>query len=135
VIDWVFDYYGVKYEVIDMECNPEDKVEIIAPIRNIINTNQADVLFFGVNTYPDELKDDDFKNTSAAKQTTKENTPSYAYKPFIDIYKSHIIRLFYDNGIEELLDLTNSCTRSGETPCNECFPCKEKAWGLKNYNV
>ena len=65
--------------------------------------------------------------------------------PFVYTKKDWIIRQYYKNGIEDLLDLTRSCEGEFEgldyttyTPgqhvpiCGECFWCKERQWGIDN---
>lgn len=65
--------------------------------------------------------------------------------PFVYTKKDWIIRQYYENNIEDLLDLTRSCEGEFEgldyttyTPgqdvpvCGECFWCKERQWGIDN---
>ena len=64
--------------------------------------------------------------------------------PFVYTTKDWIVKQYYDNNIEDLLNLTRSC--EGEfaeldyttyTPrqfvpiCNECFWCKERDWAIE----
>lgn len=65
------------------------------------------------------------------------------YHPFVYTTKDWIIKQYYDNNIEDLLNLTRSCegefenityktyTLGQEVPiCGKCFWCKEREWAL-----
>lgn len=53
-------------------------------------------------------------------------------RPFIDIEKPEIIKLYYKYNIQELMTLTHSCGFSLIQECGECFFCLEKKWGIMN---
>ena len=63
--------------------------------------------------------------------------------PFVYTTKDWIVKQYYDNNIEDLLNLTRSCegefaeldyttyTPRQDVPvCGECFWCKEREWGI-----
>lgn len=54
--------------------------------------------------------------------------------PFIDLYKTHIIDMYYILRQEELLKLSHSCTEQTVGRCGECFNCSERAWAFKKLN-
>ena len=64
--------------------------------------------------------------------------------PFVYTTKDWIIKQYYENNIEDLLDITRSCegefdgldytsyTPGQDIPiCGECFWCKEREWAIE----
>jgi hypothetical protein len=54
----------------------------------------------------------------------------YLHTPFRHLEKSHIIDIYYQLGIQSLLEHTHSCDQSETTQCRTCNGCKERAWGF-----
>ena len=54
--------------------------------------------------------------------------------PFVDLYKTHVIDMYYTLRQEELLKLTHSCTERTIWRCDECFNCSERAWAFNKLN-
>jgi NH3-dependent NAD+ synthetase len=50
--------------------------------------------------------------------------------PFKDLYKSHVIDLYYRLGVENLLQYTHSCDIFETRPCGTCNGCREREWGF-----
>lgn len=48
-------------------------------------------------------------------------------RPFIELDKVEVLRLYKDYGVEDLLHLTHSCG-SSQIPCGGCYFCLERAW-------
>jgi 7-cyano-7-deazaguanine synthase in queuosine biosynthesis len=62
--------------------------------------------------------------------------PSYnitpnLYTPFLQLDKRFTIQLYRDKNLLDLLDLTYTCTQDINIPCNNCFACNERNWGIK----
>ena len=53
-------------------------------------------------------------------------TPSNFIMPFLNLDKRASLYLFGSMGVQDLLDLTYTCTQDPVTPCAECFACREK---------
>lgn len=56
-------------------------------------------------------------------------------RPFIDMVKPELYELYCKYNILDLFNLTVSCgipkkTKKGYEPCNECFFCLERLWGM-----
>ena len=51
------------------------------------------------------------------------------YAPFVGIDKRFIIQCYVDLGIEDLLEITSSCTRA-KGNCGECWWCQERKWAI-----
>jgi hypothetical protein len=52
------------------------------------------------------------------------------HTPFRHLEKSHIIDIYYQLGIQYLLEYTHSCDQSETTQCGTCNGCRERAWGF-----
>ena len=112
----------------------------------IAHQYNLDALYGGVNMNPDI----DIPG-KVAERDEGHLLPHFVHNgvdichPFVYTKKDWIIRQYYENSIEDLLDLTRSCEGEFEglnyttyTPgqhvpeCGECFWCKERQWGIDN---
>jgi hypothetical protein len=50
--------------------------------------------------------------------------------PFKHLEKSHVIDMYYQLGIQDLLKYTHSCDQHEQLPCGACNGCRERAWGF-----
>jgi hypothetical protein len=57
------------------------------------------------------------------------------HTPFKHLEKSHIISIYYQLGIQHLLEYTHSCDQSETTPCGTCNGCRERAWGFAELSL
>jgi hypothetical protein len=110
----------------------------------IAHKYKLDALYGGINKNPDI----DIEG-SLSDRDQGHIPPHFVHNgvdichPFVYTKKDWILKQYYKNDIEDLLNLTRSCEGEVEdldyttyTPgqyvptCNECFWCKERAWGL-----
>ena len=111
----------------------------------IAHKYKLDALYGGINKNPDiEIKG------SLADRDDGHIPPHFIHNgidichPFVYTKKDWIVKQYFENNIEDLLDLTRSC--EGEfkginyntyTPgqhipiCGECFWCKEREWAIE----
>lgn len=54
--------------------------------------------------------------------------------PWSIVNKKFIAAQYKKFGIEELSNLTNSCTDSSITPCKKCWWCRERYWAFGSYD-
>jgi len=52
------------------------------------------------------------------------------HTPFKHLEKSHVIDLYYQLGLEHLLEYTHSCDQSEQEQCGTCNGCRERVWGF-----
>lgn len=52
------------------------------------------------------------------------------FMPFTNLEKSHIIDIYYQLGIENLLSITFSCDQDETQICGVCNGCRERQWGF-----
>lgn len=119
----------------------------------IANKYKLNALYGGINLNPDIIFDGRVK-----ERDTGHIPPHFIHDgidichPFVYTSKDWIIKQYYKNGIEDLLELTRSCEGDNVhysevfkdldyktyTPrqyvpiCGKCFWCKEREWALAN---
>ena len=119
---------------IDSE-NPSDYVTSGA--YEIIQNNLAEYILIAKNAYPPDqremmpegypLPNDRFEPTPEERQ--------YVGHPFADWTKDKTIRLGFELGIADIImPITHSCTEQSRGRCNNCWWCKERAWGFDRIN-
>lgn len=50
--------------------------------------------------------------------------------PFLHLEKCHIVDIYYQLGIQYLLEYTHSCDQSETEQCGTCNGCRERLWGF-----
>lgn len=56
-------------------------------------------------------------------------------RPFIDIDKIEILKIYIQENILDLLPLTNSCGIQGKTKCGGCYFCMERQWAMDSLYI
>lgn len=56
-------------------------------------------------------------------------------RPFIRMDKAEILSYYVKHDILDILDLTYSCGIDLKIPCNNCYFCLEREWGLKTCGI
>lgn len=51
--------------------------------------------------------------------------------PFRHLYKTHIVDFVFEYKLEQLLDITHTCTEKVNERCGECFQCHERIWAFE----
>lgn len=96
-------------------------------VKEIFSKFNIDYLYIGINPVPPELAN--VQGAPARDFTIKD--PRIIF-PFANYYKDKIISLV-DN-LDELAEITHSCTELTESRCNVCWQCQERAWAFKQLN-
>ena len=133
---YITDEYG--------KTKPGNRIILRAHNEFIAHTHKLDAWFAGVNKNPDidipgALED---RNEGVLPLHIKHMGVDI-HHPFVYTTKDWIIKQYYDNNIEDLLNLTRSCEGEfkdldyttytpGQTVpiCGECFWCKERNWAI-----
>lgn len=55
--------------------------------------------------------------------------------PFMFLFKYHITDAYYKLGIENLINVTHTCTEQEYGECGQCFACREKAWSFDKLGI
>ena len=98
-------------------------------VIEIFNKHFPDFLFNALNRIPDELA-----NLNGAPQRDKESANPKIILPFAHMLKTEILELMYANDLEDLVELTHSCTERQMTRCGQCWQCTERAWAFAQLN-
>ena len=136
--------YLIKDEYGKMK--PGNRIILRSHNEYIAHKHNLDALYAGVNMNPDV----DFPG-KVAERDHGHIAPHFVHNgvdichPFVYTKKNWIIRQYYKNNIESLLNVTRSCEGEFEgldyttykpgmvVPlCGDCFWCKERQWGIDN---
>lgn len=98
-------------------------------VVEIFNKYPVDILFNALNKNPPELN----SLPGAPQRTTKSDNPKIVL-PFVNMLKTDILQLMYDNNLEDLIEITHSCTERQMTRCSQCWQCTERAWAFSQLN-
>ncbi len=98
-------------------------------VLEIFEKYSIDFLFNGLNQNPPELANDE----GAPLRDTVSTSPKIIL-PFVNFYKDKILELMYENNLEELAEITHSCTELQMTRCHQCWQCRERKWAFAQIN-
>ena len=88
-----------------------------------------DFIIFGSNSNPPES----VSLPGVYPRRARGNHPKVLV-PFKPLFKTHIVDLVFEYRLEDLLDITHTCTEYTDSRCNMCFQCSERAWAFKELN-
>jgi 7-cyano-7-deazaguanine synthase in queuosine biosynthesis len=122
---------NLKHEAIDIDKSTPHYKIVPLTIEKIIKSNIVDFIFLAGNSIPLENLDTNFSGPIRIKGNILPNKIS---RPFIDIFKYHIIDIYYRENVEYLLEYTHSCTEQTVGYCDKCWFCSERKWAFKKLN-
>jgi hypothetical protein len=117
----------------------EVAAQLMGGIREIILDGYADIVYTGVNAYPDNYETlcsyhiPGDRNLSRDSDAVHEGTliKDIIRQPFADMTKDEIVTLAYSLGIlEGISEVSHSCVEMIRGRCGECFWCKEREQGF-----
>jgi hypothetical protein len=82
----------------------------------------ADLYLLGDTAVPIELSDQ-------APVRVRANDPRWM-QPWFDLTKDHVVMLMRELGLQEVMELTHTCTASTSIRCGKCWQCRERAWAF-----
>jgi hypothetical protein len=91
-----------------------------------------DFIFNGVNQNPPPPWGEE---TFLFPNRVKRSPHKKILMPFVELTKVHILDLLYQFNLEELINLTHSCTEKPSGRCNLCFQCNERRWAFEQLGV
>lgn len=98
-------------------------------IVNLRDTYKDMLFFTGFTSYPDE-------NEKVFEDTYKNNIPdsklraSRVIQPLRELYKYHVVDLYYKLDVANLIPYTHTCTTQSIGTCNKCLGCLEREWAF-----
>jgi len=131
IVDKVSEHFGVRITHVnnlenDEEANAQGRIGR-TPLVNTYLQNRQDMMFYiGINRMaPDDIRP--FEHT--LKLFYKDEQVLYK-APFLLLHKPQITDIYYKLGCEDIIQYTHSCTTQAIGPCNNCYSCSERKWGL-----
>jgi 7-cyano-7-deazaguanine synthase in queuosine biosynthesis len=85
--------------------------------------NLADLYLLGDTAIPDDLSGADAPGRSKASSEKW-------MQPWFDLTKDHVVKLMRDLDLDEVMELTHTCTESTGVRCGKCWQCRERAWAF-----
>lgn len=151
VTDPIISYMGRKFGrsniehfVLDTDrIDSESVTNLLKPYKHLYPT--PDYIYSGTTKNPDDfdlrISGLPERNTEQPQESIIENVPWI--KPFVNLDKRDIYEIYKQEGILDLIPMTRSCewfpdmdenvSDPGMGHCGECWWCKERKWGLKEY--
>jgi len=132
ILSYITELYPIKLS----HNNTHGVVHIRTFVKNILDTTSCDYVFSGCN----KVITDQFTPTNYIPNDTPPfRGASYNHqhlRPFIEMDKIEIVRMFVDFNIIPLLELTFSCGFTpSEIECGACYFCQEKIWAMKSLKL
>ena len=103
------------------------RVQTHAATHDMVANHGVTLIFNGINKNPPELEPED---GAPDRSLLSAIDARKIYYPFFDLYKTHIVDFMFQLGIEELMNLTHSCTEMPEGRCGKCLQCGQRAWAF-----
>lgn len=131
VINWMNQHFSIQIPKHTLVGDPtvHHREQSSTAIHDVfVKFPKIDYLFIGINQNPPAP----FPVEGPTRDSASNN--SYILCPLVDLYKTHIADLIYEYNLQELLDITHSCTERTAGRCMECFQCQERAWAFEQLN-
>ena len=96
--------------------------QVASAVEQAYKILKADVVYVGVITNREEH--------TVGFDPVVIPTIERFYTPFLHLEKSHVVDIYYQLGIQSLLEYTHSCDQSETEQCGTCNGCRERAWGF-----
>lgn len=96
-------------------------------VKEVLSCYDIPMLFMAINQNPP----DEFVIQGEYPNRIKTSSHPRISMPFLRLFKTHIVDLIYQFSLEELLNITHSCTERTDSRCGQCFQCSERAWAFE----
>jgi len=101
--------------------------QVLSGIRLAVKEKKVDVLLLGDTAMPYETE---LASQAGAPERVKSSNP-FVEQPFLGFTKKDTVQLAVEMKLDELINLTHSCTQSVLLRCNACWQCQERAWAFR----
>ena len=125
VIDYISKKLNMKFDV-NLVGNPDlhHSIQVFSGIRESLKL--VDSILLGDTKNPEHLPNGPLR----VKSTTKR-----VVQPFFQYTKKDTVELAIKlDIIKEISSLSHTCTQSNLLRCNQCWQCRERAWGFSQNN-
>ena len=133
---YITDEYGAT--------KPGNRIILRAHNEWVIHTHKLDAWYAAVTKNPDDVPGGLPERDEGVLPLHMKHMGIDIVHPFVYTTKDWIVKQYYDNDIQDLLDLTRSCEgefkdldyttytlRQFVPTCGECFWCKEREWAIE----
>lgn len=97
-----------------------------------VRNKHKDVLFFtGLMSYPDKTEKSFKYVESISSFSNVLLRQKQVIQPLYELYKYHVIDLYYKLNVEHLIPYTHTCTKQSIGTCNMCTGCEERNWAFE----
>jgi hypothetical protein len=96
--------------------------QVASAVEQAYKILKADVVYVGVISNREEH--------TVGFESVVIPTIKRFYTPFLYLEKSHVVDIYYQLGIQSLLEHTHSCDQSETEQCGTCNGCRERTWGF-----
>lgn len=90
-----------------------------------------DYLYIGINQNPPDIDCDSIWGPGNYPNRTKSSEVDWIVLPFVHLYKHHVLDLMFEHNLEEIFNISHSCTDRNVGRCNKCFQCTERMWAFR----
>jgi hypothetical protein len=124
ILNWLNDKFHSKLELIVVG-NPDEhhSRQVLSGIHEA--GAQCNLVILGDTQNPPHLSNGPLRS---------KGTSPRLIQPFFTWTKKDTVRLAIELNLTELMELTHTCTESKTLRCNNCWQCKERAWGFSENN-
>jgi hypothetical protein len=128
IVSKIASYFGIDdFPTIVGDTTLPEQAQVESGVKQAFELIRMETMFVGVISNRSEHL------IGYDKLSYTETT--YLKYPFMHLEKSHIVDLFYQLNISELLELTHSCDLHETIHCNKCNGCTEKIWGFTQMGI
>lgn len=127
----VIDYFNKKFstkipDIITVgDPNAHHRLQSRTAIEDIFQHYPVDILFIAINQNPPELA-----NLPGAPQRDRCSIDPRIIFPFVNLYKNQILEILFNEQLDDIIDITHSCTEQQQGRCEQCWQCTERAWAF-----
>lgn len=145
----------IPYTILRKEGSKYHAQKVINYIQRCFNLFETELNVVGDNTLPEiqqvesGIKDILHKTVDYVYLGIIESRPEHSqgwwrFKftetfhrkyPLLNLQKSHVMDLYSQNNLMDLLNLTHSCAVNEVDPCGKCNGCKERQWGAEQLKI
>lgn len=145
----------VPYTILRREGSRKYALPIINYVQKKFNLPITDLNVVGDNTLPeirqvdsgindvfDKGSDFIYVGIISARDEHRINWPKYKFAettrkkyPLLNLEKSHVVDLYIQYNLLDLLEMTYSCAVDELNACGSCNGCNERNWGLKEMGL
>lgn len=121
---------AIPYSIYVGDPTAHHRLQSKTAVIDIFNRNSIDYLFNAINKNPPELG----HLPGAPQRDTKSDNPKILL-PFVNLLKTDILKIMLNQGQDDLIHITHSCTEQPIGKCDKCWQCTERAWAFAQLNL